>query len=189
MKKSIIATMIITLAAAVMFTQSCSKSSNGSTPVPATLYDTLGGTVKVQDPNAAAGIMIEKGYLTLRSVVDSSIFVIAADTAINTYFTVLLAEVTSGNLSGFQALSANLSNFFAVGTGAKDYTYTGKTMHDAHDPTINSRISAKVMDDDFTEFETDVVAGAGKNGVPSNSPIVASLGRIMESLRTSVVNQ
>ncbi len=57
-------------------------------------------------------------------MVDSAIFIIAADPAINGYFKVLLTEVGNGNLSGYQKLSANLSNFVAVATGAKDYTYT-----------------------------------------------------------------
>jgi hypothetical protein len=191
MKKVIIPTLVIALIAAMSLTQSCSKSSS-TPPAPTpttTLYDSLGGTAMVQDPNAPTGTMIEQGYLTIRSVVDSAIFVIAADNNINSYFTVLLTEVGAGNLSGYEALSNNLTTFFAVGTGAKDYTYGGKSMHDAHDPTLNSRIPAQVGNDDFTSFEGDVVAGAGQNGVPSTSPIVASLGRIMESLRTSVVSQ
>src|SRR6187551_1029909 len=52
--------------------QSCSKDSS---PAKMTLYDSLGGTTKVNDP-ANAGQMIEKGRLGLRSVVDSAIFVI-----------------------------------------------------------------------------------------------------------------
>ena len=48
--------------------QSCSKDSS---PAKMTLYDSLGGTTKVNDP-ANAGQMIEKGRLGLRSVVDSA---------------------------------------------------------------------------------------------------------------------
>jgi hypothetical protein len=61
--------------------------------------------------------MIEKGYLGIRTVVDSAIFIIAVDTTINGYFQLLLGEVGSGNLSGYQRLSLNLSNFVAVATG------------------------------------------------------------------------
>ncbi len=189
MKKVTIFSVILCLVLGTTILQSCKKSD--STPAPAvtaTLYDSLGGTAMVADP-ANSGQMIEQGRLTIRSVVDSAIFVIAADTAINRYFTVLLSEVTAGNLSGFDELSKNLTDFFCVGTGAKDFTYSGLSMHNAHDPALNNRISAKVQDDDFTEFELDVVAGAGKNGVPSTSPVVASLGRVLESLRTAVVNQ
>ena len=60
-----------------------------------TLYDSLGGTAMVQDPTAASGVKIESGYLLLRSIVDSTIFVIAADNQINKYFQVLLSEVSA----------------------------------------------------------------------------------------------
>src|SRR6187402_2436556 len=95
-----------TLGLTVSFTmmQSCSKDSS---PAKQTLYDSLGGTVKVNDP-ANAGQMIEKGRLGLRSVVDSAIFVIAADNKLNGFFTTLLAEVGNNDLTGFTALSKNL---------------------------------------------------------------------------------
>lgn len=162
----------------------CHKDSHKVSPVKATLYDSLGGTTKVSDP-AHSGMMIEKGYLGIRSVVDSTIFVIAADARINGHFTVLLNEVTHGNLSGFSELSMNLSNFVAVGTGAQDFKYTGLSMVDAHNPATNNRMNGKATNADFTAFEEDLVAGANKNHVPSN--LISSLGRIVESLRTQVV--
>src|SRR5690242_17093027 len=117
-------------------------------PITLTLYDSLGGTAMVQDP-ANPGSMIESGRLGIRSVVDSTIFVIAADNRINSYFSVLLAEVTAGDLSGFQALSENLTDFFCVATGAKNFTYAGLSMTDAHDPAKNPRINEKVASGDF----------------------------------------
>ncbi len=129
---------IIVVAASV---SSCKKNSS-STPKP-TLYDSLGGTAMVQDPSAASGTKIEAGRLLIRSIIDSTIFVIAGDSRINGHFTVLLAEVGGGNLTGFEALSKNLTDFVAVGTGAKDYTYGGKSMHAAHDPAENSRMNGK----------------------------------------------
>jgi hypothetical protein len=162
----------------------CHKESRKVTPVKATLYDSLGGTAMVTDPTHS-GMMIEKGYLGIRSVVDSTIFVIAADSRINGHFTVLLNEVTHGNLSGFTELSMNLSNFVAVGTGAKDFKYTGLSMVDAHNPTTNNRMNGKATNADFTAFEEDLVAGANKNHVPAT--LITSLGRIVESLRTQVV--
>src|SRR3954453_4302873 len=111
----------------IMFALSaCNKDDN--TPAPTlNLYDSLGGTTMVQDP-ADASKMIEKGRLGIRSVVDSTIFVIAADTTINSYFTVLLSEVGAGNLTGFQRLSNNLTDFFCVATGAQNFTYSGFSM-------------------------------------------------------------
>jgi len=142
----------------------------------------------VSDP-AHSGTMIEKGRLLIRSIIDSTIFVIAADTAINGHFTTLLSEVGSGNLSGFQALSKNLTDFVAVGTGAKNYTYTGKSMTAAHDPAQNPRMNGKADNGDFDAFEVDLVTGAGKAGVPSNTPALMSVAKIVESLRSQVVQQ
>src|SRR5690349_22307675 len=96
---------------------SCKKDDDKPvTPVTMTLYDSLGGTAMVQDPSNTSQ-MIEKGRLGIRSVVDSTIFVIAADPQLNGFFPVLLAEVGANNMSGFTALSKNLTDFFCVATG------------------------------------------------------------------------
>lgn len=163
--------------------QSCSK--NGS-PAKQTLYDSLGGTTKVNDP-ANSGQMIEKGRLGLRSVVDSAIFVIAADSKINGYFQVLLGEVGSGNLTGFQALSKNLTDFFCVATGAKNFSYSGKNMHDAHDPATNSRMNGKAENSDFDQFIADVVIAAQKNGL--SNQLIGQVGVVINSVRSQVVQR
>jgi hypothetical protein len=118
-------------------------------------------------------------------VVDSTIFEIAADTNINSYFKVLLTEVTNGNTSGFQALSKNLTDFFCVATGAKNFTYAGKDMRNAHDPATNPRMNGKAANDDFDSFLVDLVAGAKKNGLPDN--LIARVGALVETLRSQVV--
>lgn len=176
------------VAAIILFTiVSCSKSSN-STPKPTvignTLYDTLGGTTLVSDPTHS-GAMIEKGRLAIRGVIDSTIFVIAADPKINGHFTVLLSEVTKGDLSGFTDLSENLTTFVAGATGAKDYIYIGLSMSDAHNPAVNPRMNGKATSADFDAFVNDLVKGATKNKVPTN--IINSIGGIVETLRTQVV--
>src|SRR4051794_25023702 len=91
--------LTVALGLTVSFTmmQSCKKDDNSS-PAKMTLYDSLGGTTKVNAP-ANAGQMIEKGRLGLRSVVDSTIFVIAGDNKLNGFFTTLLAEVGNNNLT------------------------------------------------------------------------------------------
>jgi hypothetical protein len=170
--------MCVTVA---LFT-ACSKDDTPTTKK--TLYDSLGGTAKVKDP-ANPSVMIETGRLGIRSVVDSAIYVIAADSKINKYFTVLLAEVTSGNTSGFEALSKNLTDFLCVGTGAKDFTYSGKSMVAAHDPAQNPRINGKVTSDDFDEFIADVVVAAKKNGLPDQ--LIGQVGTVLNSLKTPVV--
>ena len=138
----------------------------------------------VADPNSP-GTMIEQGRLGIRSVVDSTIFVIAGDTAINGHFSVLLSEVTVGNLSGFQALEKNLTDFFCVATGAKDYSYTGKSMTAAHDPAQNPRMNGKATSADFTAFVNDLVKGAQKNGLTSAQ--INSVGALVGTLKSQVV--
>lgn len=158
-----------------------------------TLYDSLGGTAMVHDPASMdSKVMIEKGRLGIRSVIDSTIFVIAGDAKINHYFNVLLAEVTAGNLSGFEQLSMNLTDFFAVATGAKDYTYTGLNMIVAHNPGMdttieNPRISEKVNSMDFDQFINDVGVGATKVGLPSY--LIARLAAVAETQKSLVVQR
>lgn len=177
--------LVLGMGTVLVFNQACSKKSSG-TPATMTLYDSLGGSAMVVDP-ANSGQQIEKGYLGIRTVVDSAIFIIAADTAINGYFQVLISEVSSGNTSGYQKLSKNLSDFVAVATGAKDYTYTGLSMHDAHNPGANSRITMTVASDDFDEFVKDVAASATKNGLPSY--LIARLGALLYTVESQVVQR
>jgi hypothetical protein len=167
------------------FLSSCKKDDNTPTTTK-TLYDSLGGTTMVSDP-ANSGVMIEQGRLGIRSVVDSTIFVIAADTAINGQFSALLAEVTAGNTSGFMALSKNLTDFFCVGTGAKNFNYGGKSMTAAHDPAQNSRMNGKADNGDFDAFVVDLVKGAKKVGL--SDQLIGQVGAVVESLRTQVVQK
>jgi hypothetical protein len=182
-KKTVAAAVILGLGITGFLMPSCSKSHNS--PATMTLYDSLGGTAMVQDPTAASGTMIEKGRLGLRSVVDSAIFVIAGDANINGFFKVLLAEVTAGNTSGFTALSKNLTDFFCVATGGKDYSYTGKSMVDAHNPATNPRMNGKAANSDFDSFVADVVTAAQKNGL--SNQLIGQVGVVINSVRTQVV--
>ncbi len=169
----------------VVVMSACNKDNN-STPAALTLYDSLGGTAMVQDPNNPAA-KIEQGRLGIRSVVDSTIFVIAGDTAINSYFTVLLSEVGAGNLSGFERLSKNLTDFLCVATGAKNFTYNGLSMTDAHNPATNPRMVEKAEDDDFDAFLVDLVKGAQQNGLPDY--LINRVGEVTETTRAAVVQQ
>ncbi len=189
MKKTTINKATTTLIAGAMLwvasLASCSKD-NKNTTTTLTLYDSLGGSTMVADPSNS-GAMIEKGRLGIRSVVDSTIFVIAADPAINSQFSVLLAEVTAGNLSGFSVLSKNLTDFFCVATGAKNFTYAGKSMTDAHNPATNSRVTTKSTNADFDAFVADLVTGANKNALPAY--LIARVGAVVGTLRTQVVQK
>ena len=182
-KSALLITAFCGLLIAVSITPSCKKSSSSTTM---TLYDSLGGTTMVDDPSNP-GTKIEKGRLGLRSVVDSTIFVIAADTAINGFFTVLLAEVTAKNMSGFTALSKTLTDFFCVATGAKNFTYGGKNMVAAHDPAQNSRMNGKADAADFDAFVADLVKGAKKCGL--SDQLIGRVGTIVGTLKTQVVQK
>src|SRR5580698_1694078 len=184
MKSTTLSAVILGFVITASIMGSCKKSDSTAPAAKPTLYDSLGGTAMVSDP-ANPGQMIEKGRLLIRNIIDSTIFVIAADDSINSHFTVLLSEVTAGNFTGFDALSKNLTDFVAVGTGAKDYTYGGLSMTAAHDPAQNPRMNGKATDGGFSEFELDLVAGAGKAGVPSNTPALGSVAKIVESLRST----
>jgi len=181
--------MILGLLVAVTSMESCKKSSSSSPAAPATLYDTLGGTTLVTDPappdNGPA--QIQHGRLTIRDVIDSTIFVIAADDSINRYFAVLLSEVGKGNLSGFDSLSRNLTDFVSVAAGATAYTYTGLTMSNAHNPSVNPRIAAAVTSGAFSEFINDVAAGATKVG--ASTMVIDQVAAKLEPVEPSVINQ
>lgn len=168
-----------------MSATSCKKDDdNNSTP---TLYDSLGGTAMVVDPSDNSK-MIEKGRLGIRSVVDSTIFVIAADNSLNTkFFSVLLGEVGSGDLSGFTELSNNLTDFFCVATGAKNFNYTGLNMTDAHNPATNPRMGMKANNADFDQFVNDLVIGAQKCGL--SQQLIGQVGIVVNSVRSQVVQQ
>ncbi len=177
------------LVAGSLFMASCADEKE-STPTPPspTLYDKLGGTTMVADP-ANAGQMIETGRLGLRSVVDSTILIIAGDAELQPYFQALLMEVGSGNVTGFTALSKNLTDFFCVATGAKNFTYNGiASMAAAHDPAQNNRMGLKADNAAYNKFVADVVAGAAKNGV-TDQAIVSELGAVLESLRSTIVQR
>lgn len=196
MKRVTLVSLAICLIVAVAFMPSCKKSSSNPTPTPKpTLYDSLGGTKMVADPATSSTAQIEAGRLLIRNIIDSTIFVIAGDDSINVYFKTLLMEVGSGNFTGFDQLSQNLTDFVAVGTGAKDYTYTGLSMMVAHTPgtadttKMNPRINGVVSNGAFSEFEVDLFKGANKSGVPSSTPALISVGNLVESLRGSVVGQ
>lgn len=187
MKKAqlIVSAFVLTIVLSSIW--ACNKNDDTPQPMSKTLYDSLGGTTMVADPTGTNSAMIEAGRLGIRSVVDSTIFVIAADPELAPYFTVLLSEVGMGDLSGFQALSKNLTDFFCVATGAKSYTYSGKNMVDAHNPATNSRMNGKADDGDFDSFVADLVKGAQQNGLPDY--LIARVGAVVETLRSQVVQK
>ncbi len=181
------------LVAALGTFQSCSKDDNKTTTTPTvTLYTRVGGTELVADPKNS-GMMIEKGRLTLRAVVDSSINVIAADAQLAKYFPVLFTELGNGNTSGLTALSENFTDFMCAATGCTNtsYAYMGKNMKDAHDPAKNSRIAVKINKADFDKFVGDIGEGLAKNGVTSSNSkqLVDDLVALLYTTQSDIVQQ
>lgn len=180
-------------------TTACKKKKDDKTEVTPSpnLYERVGGSTMVSDPNSS-GTMIQKGRLTLRSVTDSSIYVIAGDTQMTKYFPTLLAEVGGGNTTGFSALSKNFTDFLCVATGSTDYSYTGKSMTEAHNHATNSRMgdgtntnSMKANAADFDKFVGDIGTGLAKNGVTSsnNAALVNDLVALLNTTKSAIVQR
>ena len=167
----------------VLFT-ACKKEDDD--PKEETLYDRLGGTTMVSDP-ANPGMMIEQGRLGLRSVVDSTIFVIAGTPDLAVYFAPLLAEVGAGNFTNVAVLSRDLTDFFCVATGAENFTYRGLDMAAAHDPARNPRMGAKSDNKGYDDFIAAVVKGAQQNNVPNE--LIGEVGALIETLRSVIVQR
>lgn len=178
------------LVALTLLHSSCKKEEDAAPDT--SLYGRVGGTTMVTDPKNASA-KIEKGRLTLRSVTDSSLLVIAGDTALDEYFPVLFAELGAGNTTGFAALSESFTDFLSVATGSKNsaYAYTGKSMADAHNPAKNSRIAEKIDAADFDKFVGDIGTGLAKNGVTSanNAQLVNDLVALLNTTKSAIVQK
>lgn len=184
MKKSVLQLLAIAGIGAVILS-SCKKTEDEATPTATpSLYEQVGGTKMVADPK---GGTIEQGRLTLRSVVDSAIYVIAGDPKMTAFFPVLLGEVGSGNTTGFAALSKNLTDFLAVATGSKTTTYVGKDMVKAHNPLANNRMGAGASTAEFDAFIADVGKSLNKNGVASTTKLYADLAALLYTVEDQVV--
>ncbi|WP_194778131.1 globin family protein [Pararhodonellum marinum] len=155
------------------------------------LYTRLGGSGLVDDPDSE-GNLVEAGYLPLRSVVTSTVLVIATNEGgkyddLQPYFTVLLNEVGAGNTSGFTTLVASFSDFLAANIGSVNIQYDGLNMADAHNPDINSRMTGLITAEDYDLFIEAVVEGALENEVPMS--IIEEFGAILnsEGLRNAII--
>lgn len=161
-----------------------------------TIYARLGGTTMVSDPDNS-GQMIEKGRLSFRKVVNSTIGLIVADVKSNTsgnlqaHFAPLLAETGNTQATNIAKLSDNLTDFFSFNTGGTNAvnTYSGLNMVAAHDPAKNPRMGTKASAADYTKFEGYVGAAANANGVASNTELYADIVVVLESLRTPIVQK
>ena len=185
LKKNLFTSLLMTLAAGFLLV-GCKDDDNDTTPEPSepTLYQKLGGTNMVEDP--ANGGIIEQGRLGLRSVVDSSILVIAGDTTLQPYFESLLNELGNGNATNLAILSENLTDFFVMATGG-NAQYEGLDMVAAHDPEQNPRMAMKADDAAFDAFIAAVGTGATQNDVPAE--LIGEVAALIETLRDPVVQK
>ena len=194
MKKISKITLSVLLVASATLT-SCNNDDD-SPMVKASIYDRLGGTTMVADPDNS-GQMIEQGRLSFRKVVNSTIGLIVADVQSNAagnlqaHFAPLLAETGSTQATNIAKLSDNLTDFFSFNTGGTNAvnTYSGLNMVAAHDPAINSRMGTKASNADYTKFEGYVGAAANANGVASNTELYTDIVAVLESLRTPIVQK
>ncbi len=160
----------------------------------ASIYERLGGTKMVSDPDNT-GQMIEAGRLSYRKVVNTTIGLIVADVQtsaagnLQEHFAPILAETGDTQATNIAKLSDNLTDFFSFNTGGTNEvnTYRGLNMVATHDPARNSRMGAKVDDDDYTKFEGYVGAAANTHGVASNTELYTDIVAVLESLRGPIV--
>lgn len=189
----------ITLSVLIVASATLTSCSNDNDDKPAekgTIYERLGGTTMVSDPDNS-GQMIEKGRLSFRKVVNSTIGLIVADVQSNAsgnlqaHFAPLLAETGNTQATNIAKLSDNLTDFFSFNTGGTNAvnTYSGLNMVAAHDPAKNPRMGTKASAADFTKFEGYVGAAANANGVAANTELYTDIVAVLESLRTPIVQK
>lgn len=179
---------------------SCSKDDDGpAAPEPvvkASIYERLGGTKMVADPDNS-GQMIEAGRLSFRKVVNSTVGNIVADVKsdapgnLSEHFAPLLAEVGAGDTTKLAVLVDNLTDFFSYNTGGTNAVnkYTGLDMVTTHDPAKNQRMGTKVNNADYDKFEGYVGAAAVTNGVKADTELYKDVVAVLESLRTPIVQK
>lgn len=174
---------------------SCSKDDNN--PAPQSIYQRLGGTTLVDDPDSSdPAVTIEAGRLAYRKVVVSTIGNIVADIQptfvpgnLGTHFSTLLGEVNAGNTTNLAELVDNLTDFFSFNSGGTSAVnvYTGLSMENAHNPSVNPRMGATSTDANFTKFEGYAGAAAVANGVAANTQLYADIVALLESQRAPIV--
>ena len=174
------------------FVTSCNDTNDTMAPVAQTLYQKLGGTKMVTDPDDSSK-MIEQGRLSFRLVTNSTIQLIVADIQANNpdnfsaHFAPLLAEVGAGNTTNAAALSKNITDLFASASGGQaTNTYSGMNMVKTHDPAQNPRMGAKVDNADMDKFIGFVGQAAAMNGV-TDPVIIAEVVALLETLRAPIV--
>lgn len=190
-KFSKIALCALIIGSSTFFT-SCDNTDDTKAQVEQTLYQKLGGTTMVTDPDDSSK-MIEQGRLSFRLVTNTTIQLIVADITddnsgnFGAHFAPLLAEAGAGNTTNIAVLSKNITDLFAAASGGQaTNTYSGLSMSVTHDPAQNPRMGAKVTNTDMDRFIGFVGEAAAINGV-TDQEIIAEVVALLETLRTPIV--
>jgi hypothetical protein len=188
-------TQAITVFATIAIMGSC-KEKTPTPPAKPSIYERLGGTALVSDPDNA-GQTVEAGRLSFRKVVNTTIGLIVADiTAGNTgnfsaHFAPLLAETGTTQSTSIATLSDNLTDFFASNTGGTNAVnkYNGLDMVSAHDPAKHPRMGDKVNKADYDKFEGFVAQALNTHGVATGTELFNDLVAVLESVRTPITQK
>ncbi len=150
---------------------------------------------KFQNPNNP-GQMIEKGRLSYRSVVDSTITLIVSDAItgapgnLSAHFAPVLSEALSGNATNVAILSKNLTDFFSANTGGgATNTYSGLNMVVTHRILHKTHVwEKKINDTEYDKFIGYIGQSAGLNGV-TDPVLIGEVVAVLESLRAPIVQE
>lgn len=195
-------TLGVLIVASATFTSCNNDDDDATVPTtpPATekasIYERLGGTTMVTDPDNEK-MMIEKGRLSYRKVVNATIGLIVADVVadakgnLSAHFAPLLAETGDTQATNIAKLSDNLTDFFSYNTGGTNEVnkYSGLNMVATHDPAVNKRMGTKINDAEYTKFEGYVGAAANANGVAADTELYTDIVAVLESLRKPIVQK
>jgi hypothetical protein len=185
--KAVFLTMILAAVTIGMMMNSCkkTKTSAAATGTP-TLYDTLGGTTQVVDPEDTF-LRIEQGYLTIRTIVDTTMFTFASDTLLEPFFYLLHDEDSAGNSSEYLTLSSGMTHFIAMAAGSADSVYIGPDMYAAHHHDSNSNIpDIPLPDSVFNEFVYDLGQSAINSGL--SAQVVSQFGSMLYKYEGQIVH-
>jgi hypothetical protein len=184
--KAVFLTMILAAVTMGVVMNSCKKSKTSTATGTPTLYDTLGGTKVVVDPEDTSH-MIELGYLTIRTIVDTTMFTFASDPLIDTFFTVLRTDDANGNSSEYQTLSRGMTLFIAMAAGSTDSIYTGLDLYSAHHHDSNSNMpDIPLPDSVFNEFVYDLSHSAIDLGL--SAQVVSQFGSMLYKYEGQIVH-
>jgi hypothetical protein len=184
--KALLLIMILAAVTMGVVMNSCKKSKTSAATGAPTLYDTLGGKTAVVDPEDTS-YMIEQGYLTIRTIVDTTMFTFASDPLLEPFFTVLHTDDSLGNSSEYISLSTAMTHFIAMAAGSADSIYTGPDMYAAHHHDSNSNMpDIPLPDSVFNQFVYDLSQSAINLGL--SAQVVSQFGSMLYKYEGQIVH-